>query len=266
MPSNSEAATTGSRKTTIEIRDLEPGDIVEAFRAGVADFLAAPRYGLFFGAIYAGGGLLILFSLIALRLPFLAFPMAAGFALIAPFVAGGLYEVSRRLERGLPLSFSAVLTSVRNQASRDLGWMALVTTFAFYIWIDMAGIIYLMFFGLSLKEPLAFVAEVFGTAHGWTFLLLGCGVGAVVALIVFSITAISFPLLHDRDLDFVTAMVTSVKTVFRNPIVMGLWCLSIVVLTGLAFLPAFLGLLVAMPILGHTTWHVYRRAVALDPA
>ncbi|MCB1492890.1 MAG: DUF2189 domain-containing protein, partial [Rhodobiaceae bacterium] len=221
-----------AKKPAIVINDIEPGDIVAAYRAGLKDFFTVPAYGLFFGAVYFFGGVFILVSLMLLKLPFLAFPMAVGFAMIAPFVAGGLYEISRRLERGEYLSFGGILTSVRGHVSRDLGWMALVTTFAFYIWTDFAGIIYLLFFGLNLMDPMAFVKQVFLTPQGWMFLALGNSVGAVVSLIVFSITAISFPLLHDHDFDFVTAMITSVKTVIRNPAAMIVWCLSIVVVLG----------------------------------
>lgn len=253
-------------RPAITINTITPGDIAGAYRDGIADFKKAPAYGLFFGAVYVLGGWLILLSLIALKLPFLAFPMGIGFALVAPFIAGGLYEVSRRLERSDPLSFGDVLMSVRRQASRDLGWMALVTTFAFYIWIDLAGIIYLLFFGLNLMEPAAFLREVFLTPSGWMFLIVGNVAGAVVSLIVFSITAISFPLLHDHDFDFVTAMITSVKTVARNPAAMVIWCLSIVVVLAVAFAAALLGLLIALPVLGHTTWHVYRRAISVDAA
>ncbi|MEM6666552.1 MAG: DUF2189 domain-containing protein, partial [Pseudomonadota bacterium] len=206
-----------SAKPVITVNDITFADIKASLAGGWQDFMAAPKYGLFFGAVYAVGGMAILIILNALGLPFLAFPMATGFALIAPFVASGLYEVSRRLETGEPLSWSAVLGSIRNQASRDLGWMALIATFAFYIWVDMAGIIYLMFFGLNLLAPLDFLRTVFTTTDGLLFLLIGNVTGAILAALVFSITAMSFPLLHDRDVDFATAMITSVDAVRRNP-------------------------------------------------
>lgn len=253
-------------RPAITINTLTFGDIAGAYRDGLTDFRRAPQYGLFFGAVYFLGGWLILISLQQLDLPFLAFPMAIGFALIAPFVAGGLYEVSRRLGIDAPLSFGVVLRSVRDQASRDLGWMALVTTFAFYIWIDLAGIIYLLFFGLNFMELGEFSRAVFTTRDGWMFLIMGNVAGAVVSLIVFSITAISFPLLYDHDFDFVTAMITSVKTVAKNPVVMAGWCLSIVVVLAVGFLTALFGLFIALPVLGHTTWHVYRRAITVSGA
>ena len=236
-------------------------DVRAALTAGLRDFRRAPLYGLFFGGVYAVGGLLILWTVWSLGLPFLAFPMAVGFALISPFVAAGIYEVSRRLERDIALDWPGILGSIRTQASRDMGWMALITTFAFYIWIDCAGIIYLLFFGLNILEPSVFLAAVFTTADGLMFLALGSSVGLVISLVVFSITAISFPLLMDRDIDFVTAMIASVKSVSRNPVPMGAWCLFIVVTMLVSLASMFLLMPITLPILGHMTWHVYRRVI-----
>lgn len=237
-------------------------DVADSVAAAARDFRAAPLYGLFFGGIYTIGGWLIAYFLIAFDLPFLAYPTATGFALIAPFVAAGTYEVSRRLEIGEPLTWPGVLGSVWERGGKDLGWMALVTVFAFYIWIDLAGIIYLVFFGLNWPDWSTFLPTVFGTPHGLAFLIVGNLAGAMIAVIVFSITAVSFPLLLDRDIDFVTAMITSVKAVTRNPKPMIAWCfiIAVVLIGSLATLLS--GMLILLPLIGHATWHLYRRVVA----
>lgn len=255
------ATATPERKKPPVVRDITIADIGDALAAGIRDFRDAPMFGLFFGGIYTLAGWLLIALLFAFSVPIFAFPAATGFALIAPFVAAGTYEVSRRLELGEPLSWSQVLGSVRRRGGKELGWMALVTLFAFYIWIDAAGIIYLVFFGLREMELERFIDSVFGTVDGFYFLALGNLAGAVLAITVFSVTLVSFPILLDRDIDFVTAMVTSVKAVFRNPGPLLVWCFTIIVLLALSIMTAFLGLLVVLPILGHTTWHLYRKLV-----
>ena len=237
-------------------------DVADSVAAAARDFRAAPLYGLFFGGIYTVGGWLIAYFLIAFDLLFLAYPTATGFALIALFVAAGTYEVSRRLEADEPLSWRGVLGSVWHRGGKDLGWMALVTVFAFYIWIDLAGIIYLIFFGLNWPDWATFLPTVFGTPHGLAFLIVGNLAGAVIAVIVFSITAVSFPILLDRDIDFVTAMITSVKAVTRNPKPMIAWCFIIAIVLAGSLATLLSGMIVLLPLIGHATWHLYRRVVA----
>jgi len=248
------------------LRKLSVPDVVEAFAEGLRDFQAAPFYGLFFGAIYAAGGLLMLVTATRGGYGYLVYPLAAGFALIGPFVATGLYEVSRRRESGEPLSFTAILACISRQGGRELGWMALVTIFVFIVWMYQVRLLIALFLGvLSFTTVQQFVSVVFTTPEGWVFLAVGHVVGAILAVALFSITVVSFPLLLDRDVDFVTAMITSVRTVTLNPVPMLGFAAVVIALTLAALLPLFLGLIVVLPVLGHATWHLYRRAIAWPP-
>lgn len=247
------------------VRPVGVDDIRAALLAGVEDFRRAPAYGLFFGAIYAFGGLFLIVAVSTLAMPWLAYPLAAGFALIGPFVAVGLYEVSRRLELGLPLGWGAVLGAVYAQSGRQLAWMAFVTLFVFLMWMYQIRLLLALFLGFqSFSTFGGFLTVIFTTVDGWMFLAVGHVVGAALAVLVFSLTVISFPLLLDRDADVVTAMITSVKTVVMSPKPMIAWAVVVVATLIVSAVPMMLGLLISLPILGHTTWHLYRRAV--EPA
>lgn len=239
-------------------------DLIEVTAAGINDFRQAPKYGLFFGGMYAVVGWLLLVMFWVFKLHYLIYPIAMGFALIAPFASVGFYSVSDFLEKGKPLSWPAVFGAVRDASKRDLRWMALITGFTFFMWIDYAMLIFLTFLGFDALGPQAFDL-IFTTSQGWVFLIVGHIAGAIVAIIVFSISVVTYPMLYDRDIDFVTAMVTSVRLVFANPLIMLAWCAFITVLTGLSLLSAFAGLFVMLPVLGHASWHLYRRAVGPQP-
>lgn len=243
------------------IKDITPGDILDCLEAGIRDFRAAPKYGVFFGLTYAIAGWVILIALFQYDLPYFAYPLATGFALIAPFTAAGLYYVSRRLERGEPLSWSGVLGAIRGTSLRELSWMAVVTVFTLIIWLDIAAFLFFAFMGFGGNVGGDLLHNILTTPTGLTFLLLGNVIGAILATLVFSYSVVSFPMLFDRDVDFVTAMVTSVKSVLKNPRAMGFWALTIAVLLLLSIASLFLGLIVILPMLGHSTWHVYRRVV-----
>jgi uncharacterized membrane protein len=245
------------------VRSVAYVDVFDALAQGMRDFRAAPLHGLFFGGVYAAGGWVLLFLLNWMEVNYYVYPMATGFALIAPFIAAGLYEVSRRLEAGAPLTWHGVLASARTAGGKDLSWMVVVTTFAYIIWIDIAIALYLMFYGL---KPLAFtdlVTAILTTPTGALFFLVGNLVGALLASIVFSLTVVSVPLLFERHVDFVTAMITSCKVVLASPRPMLLWAAIIAVLLAISLLSAFVALIVVLPILGHATWHLYRRAVTV---
>ena len=265
MTENKAGKATPGKKRRIEIPDLRRIDVsagLECLLLGLRDFMHAPKYGLFFGGVYTLGGWLVVGLIFWLSLPYLAYPAAMGFALIAPFVAAGLYEVSRRLETGEPLSWDVVLGTVWLQKGRDLGWMALITGFAFFIWIDYAAIIFLLFFSLNELQFDAFLEALTTTRDGLYFILLGNFAGAVLATIVFSITVISFPLLMDREIDFATAMSTSVKAVAANPLPMAIWAAIIALCLLGSIIAFFIPLPVILPVLGHGTWHMYRKVVA----
>ena len=249
-------------RATPQVLKLDKDDVYWALKAGWRDFRAAPRYGLAFAALYMLGGWTILAFANATGLYYFAYPLLTGFALIGPFVAAGFYEVSRRLEKGLPLSFPLVLGSVKESGGRDLGWMALVTVFGLIIWLDFAFFVYLFFYGLNIPKLADMVTVIFTTPKGQAFFLVGNFLGAIVAFFMFSIMVVSCPLLLDKDVDFVTAMLTSLKVVARNPVQMFAWAFLIALLMAFSILTGLLGLLIAMPALGHGTWHIYRKSVA----
>lgn len=247
-----------------EVKTITIEDLFEVVSAGWRDFRAAPKYGLFFGGMYAVVGWFLLVLLFMLGLNYLVYPIAMGFALIAPFASVGFYSVSDFLEKGKPLSWSVVFGAVRQSINRDLRWMALITGFTFFMWVDYAALIFLSIMGFDSIGPRV-LEEIFTTSDGWLFLVVGNVAGAVIAIIVFSISVVTYPMLYDRDIDFVTAMITSVRLVIANPVTMLLWCAFIAGFTGLSLLPVFAGLFVMLPVLGHASWHLYRRAVGPTP-
>lgn len=250
------------QKNRIEIQTVTIDDLLEVLALGLRDFKAAPAYGLFFSGIYTVGGWLLILMLIEFDLPFLVYPLAAGFALIAPFIASGFYVVSSRLEKSEPLSWSVVFGAVKSMFSRDLGWMALVTGFSLIIWMDIAALLSFGFMSFQLSSFTKFLDTILTTPVGWAFLIIGNTVGALIAFCVFSYSVISMPMLFDRDIDFITAMITSVRFVKQNPRVMAIWCFIIATLTAISLLSGLVGLLVTLPLLGHATWHLYRRAIS----
>ena len=244
------------------IKTVSYDDLRAVLAAGWSDFRAAPAFGLFFGGIYALGGMVILWVLYSAGAPLLILPLAIGFPLLGPFVAAGLYEVSRRLEMGEPLSWPAVLGFMAEQRRREFSWMAFIVLFIFWMWMYQVRILIALFLGSSLSRPSALPEVIFGTTHGWLFLAVGTAVGAVLALILYAATVIAMPLLIEREYDIVTAIITSVKAIKVNAGPMLAWGGIVAAITTLAMIPAFMGLVVALPVLGHATWHLYRRVVA----
>ena len=247
------------------VRPVTVHDILAALRAGINDFLRAPLFGLFFGGVYAVGGLFILASLMYFEMVWLIIPIAIGFPLIGPFAAVGLYEVSRRLANNEPLGWRSILGVVLDQRHRQLGWMSFVVLFIFWVWIYLVRILLALFFGFkSFSSVEGFFQLVMTTNEGLVFLAVGTIVGAFLAFILFSATVTAMPLLLDRDIDFISAMITSFKSVLMSPSAMLGWGIVVTVLGIAAMLPAFLGMIVILPVLGHATWHLYVRAIIRD--
>ncbi len=243
----------------IEINRIKPTDVVKSIGEGIRDVLAAPVKSLSFGLAYASFGWLIIYLMIVLKWGAYAYPLATGFALVAPMAAAGLYGISEQLERGDAATWSHIASCLYGSRGSALRIMAVVTTFAYIIWLDMAAAIYVAFWGLKALQFRDVLQAAFTTPYGFAFLVIGNGIGLLLALTVFSIMAISLPLMFDRNVDFVTAMITSVKSVLRNAKPMLLWCATIGVLLLISFASAFVGLIVVFPLLGHATWHLYRK-------
>lgn len=244
------------------LKPVSMHDIQECLKAGWSDFMRAPLYGMFFGSMYASGGLLIFAALTVFDMPWMIIPIAVGFPLVGPFVAVGLYEVSRRLREGEPLVAGEILTVIFKQSKRQLGWMAFIILFIFWIWIYQVRLLLAVFLGSSHMASLSdFFDIALSTPAGLGFLLAGTMVGSFLAFVLYSSTVISMPMLLDKELDFVTAMVLSFKTVLNNFVPMIMWGITVTGLAIIAMAPAFLGMIVILPILGHATWHLYECAV-----
>lgn len=240
-------------------------DLQDVLALGWRDFTRAPLFGILFGCIFALGGLMIWLQLALWGQSWKLLPLAVGFPLIAPFVAVGLYEISRELEQGRRPDWPSVVRVMLLQRGREIPWMAFVVLFFFGVWTWLAHLIFALFFGLSRMTNVMSSFDIYFTAEGMTMLATGTLVGAVLAFLLFSITVVSIPLLLDRDNDFVTAMISSVAFVLENKVVMLVWAAIVAVLSILAMIPLFAGLLVVLPVLGHSTWHLYRKAFAEEP-
>ncbi|WP_419740272.1 DUF2189 domain-containing protein [Ruegeria sp.] len=246
----------------LKVNTVSAQDIKDSLKAGVADFLARPVMSGFFGLFYAVFGLVFVWCLIWLGKVWMIIPAIVGFPLVAPFAAAGLYEMSRRLQNGEPFGWSDILTVMANQRKREMGWMAFVTLFIFWVWVYQVRLwLAIILQNASFSDFDGFLNTVFFTPEGWTFLAIGTCIGAGLSAVLFSVTVVAMPLLLDRETNFVSAMLTSIRVVTENPVVMLGWAAIISVTMLLSLIPAFLGLIFTLPILGHTTWHLYQRAV-----
>ena len=248
------------------VRRIGLADLKDALARGFADFSAIPTHAVFLCLIYPIVGLVLARAIMGYALLPLLFPLAAGFALVGPFAAIGFYELSRRREQGLDISWEDafdVLHSPSRDAIAALGFLLLVI---FAIWIGVAQAIYIANFGY---EPAAsiphFVRQVFTTPAGWMLIVVGNFVGFLFAVTVLIISVVAFPLLVDREVGAVEAVLTSVRAVAANPVMMAVWGLIVAALLVIGSLPFFFGLAVVVPVLGHSTWHLYRKVVEPDP-
>ena len=241
-----------------QIARLTFHEIWTSLKYGLWDFRRAPGFGLFFAGFYAIAGVVLTWVGAGTFLWTLA--MALGFPLLAPFAAVGFYEISRRLEAEQPLVWRDVLGVVWRERSRQLPWIGLVLALIFLFWSFFAHMTVALFLGVSSVGSTS-LDTFLATGDGRIMLAMQAIVGAGVAFLTFGLTAVSLPYLVDREVDFVTAMLVSLKAVAANKTAMGLWALLIAVSLFLAMLPMFLGLFVTLPVLGHATWHIYRRVL-----
>lgn len=252
----------GQRDAVPELRAVSTTDIRAALRAGFDDFLAFRSDVIFACLLYPVIGLvLVRFAFRAELIP-LIFPLLAGFALIGPVAAIGLYEMSRRRARGDEARWSDGFEVLRSPSIGPILALGAILFVIFAAWMGAAALIYLATLG---PEPpaglLDLIGRALGTPAGWIMTVAGFGVGFLFACLVLAISVVSFPLLIDRDVGLVNAIVTSVRLAAANPGPVALWGLIVAITLAVAAIPALLGLIVAIPILGHATWHLYRRAV-----
>ena len=244
------------------IRDITYNDLREALRLGWDDFTAMPSHAIFLCIIYPVVGIVLAqFILGSAVVPFL-YPLAAGFALLGPIAALGLYELSRRREAGLEASAADALDVLHSPSTGAIAALGVLMLLIFGLWIAVANAIYVANFGYAMPASLSqFVHDLFTTQAGWTLIIVGNLAGFLFAALVLVIGAVSFPLLLDCEVGAAVALSTSVKLFVRNPVTMALWGLIVAALLLLGSLPLFIGLAVAMPVLGHATWHLYRKAI-----
>ena len=249
------------------IRHLAVRDLREVLRKGMDDFAACRTDVVFLCVFYPVIGILLAYLALNNNLLPLLFPVTAGFALLGPVAAVGLYEMSRRRELGEESDWSHAFAVTKSPSFGAIVVLGLMLGAVFLVWVLTAHGIYYAAFGDKTPESVgAFLTDTFGTGAGWAMIVVGCGVGFLFAALVLAMSVVSFPLLLDRNVGLPVAVITSIRVATANPVPISAWGLIVVAALVIGSIPFFLGLIVVLPILGHATWHLYRRTVVADPA
>jgi uncharacterized membrane protein len=244
------------------IRTIGLPDLRRALQLGWEDFKAVPSHAIILCVIYPVLGLVLARTVLGYSVLPLLFPLAAGFALLGPFAALGLYELSRRRESGQQATAWDALEVLHSPSFGAMLGLGVLLLALFVTWVATAQAIYISAFGYEGAAGVRdFVTHVLTTSEGWWLIFVGCGVGFLFALVALCISVVSFPLMLDRHAGAGDAMVTSLRAVARNPVPMAIWGLIVAVLLVAGSLPFFLGLAIVIPLLGHATWHLYRETV-----
>ena len=244
------------------IRRIGFADLKHALARGVDDFIAMPTHAMFLCVIYPIIGLALARLAFGYSIVPLLYPLASGFVLVGPLAALGLYELSRRREAGLDGSATHAFDVLRSSSIGAIAALGILLLLIVAVWLAVANAIYVADFGYAPPPSFGrFIHDVLTTQAGWNLVIVGNAVGFCFAVVVLTVSVVSFPLLLDRDVGAAVALLTSIRVVLENPLVMAAWGLSVAVLLALGPLPFFLGLTVVLPVLGHATWHLYRKLV-----
>ncbi len=252
--------------TVFVVRKIGLSDLSDALRLGWEDFKAIPTHAVVLCVIYPVLGVVLFRLVLGHSVLPLLFPLAAGFTLIGPFAALGLYELSRRRERGEEAAAWHVVDVLRAPSFGAIIELGVLLLVLFGTWIATADAIYIATFGHAPAASIPdFARRVLTTPQGWSLIIVGCGIGFLFAVVALCVSVVSFPLMLDRHASAIDAIRTSLRAVMENPIPMAVWGLIVAALLVIGSLPLFVGLAVVLPVLGHATWHLYRKLVEPDP-
>lgn len=251
---------------TVRVRKLEMDQPWAWLRKGWQDCLKTPGVSFVYGALAAVTGYLITWGLFAFDMPYLVLPIMAGFLIVGPILAVGLYEASRRSEQGLPTGLGEALGAFNRNPSQ-MGLMGMALLLLMFFWARTAALLFFLYFGMEPPDFQNLFVATFLSTDSWPFLIIGSAVGGVLALVAFSISVVSIPLLLDRPgSNVIEAIATSVRAVQANPVPLLFWGGLIVVFMMAGLVTLYLGLIVTLPLIGHASWHAYRDIVEFDDA
>jgi uncharacterized membrane protein len=249
----------------LEVRKIGLADLKDALRRGLDDFATMPSHMIFLSLFYPIVGFVLFRFTFGYEVLPLLYPLATGFALVGPLAAVGLYELSRRRAQGRDIHWTHVFDVRRSPSVGPIVALGVLLMLIFLGWLATAEVIYQSLFGVLAPSSITdFVHDVLTTDAGWKLIVFGNAAGFLFAVLVLVISVVSFPLLLDHDVGAAVALQTSVRAVATNPFTMGVWGLIVTALLVIGSLPLFFGLAIVLPILGHSTWHLYRKVVASD--